>query len=446
MDIKCKVSKNTYLVVYGNDKVSMKFPKGIELDKQPFNETNVRNNAFSLTWSLSSMDRLNYDFGEVFFKNFILNTCYGDIPTLADERNIKTDVLFREFEEARKKIFFNDEKEKPQIFDEKFSDPKKAVILLSFGKDSLLSFGLASEIGMDVSLVFNVDTWEDSHEYNKKVSIYKDFKKNFKNKSYLLYDTSEKIHELDYPKHFQDFMCSTTLLHYTLLTMPIVHIEHAGSVIMGNEQNFNDPYINKDGLTAFVHPDQTSKFMSGFNSLLSSYTRKNVSLVSPVEPIYNLFEMKILHSRYPELLKYVMSCADDKLKKGSWWCNECPMCAKSFLYTKAFGFDAKKMHLNRNFFEKGCEKLYPVFNRNPERTYEKPPKVRDEQLLSFYLAYKNGVKGYLIDKFKKECLNEAKQRYEELHKTFFGIHPADSLPKSMKQDITSIYKEEMSKL
>lgn len=445
MNIKCKVAKGKYVIFVENHKFSIRFPKELELSKHSFNETNLKSNTFSVTWPLSSKKRINYDFREAFFKDFILKTCYTDIPTVADENDIDTNKLFKEFDDAKKNIYFKDKNEGSCIFKERFSNPEKALILMSFGKDSLLSFGLAKEIGMDVSIFFNVDTGEDDCEFNKKLIILKRFKKDFKNKSYLLYDNTESILGLDFPDYFKDFVSSTTLLHYTLLAMPISHLEHASSILVGNEQNLSDSYINKDGIKAYVHPDQTSEFMQGFNALLSIYTNNNTKVVSLIESIYNLFEIKILYSRYPELLKYVMCCADERLNKGR-WCYRCPMCAKAFLYTKAFGFDTKRIHLYKSFFGKQHKKLYPLFNKNPKRTHEKPPKVRDEQLLSFYLAYKKGAKGYLVDKFKKEFLDEAKERYEELHKIFFGIHPTASMPKKIKQDIISIYKEEINNL
>jgi hypothetical protein len=398
MDISCKVSKNTYVTVCGDNRVSITFPKGmIDLSKHAFNKTNARNNAFSVTWPLSSKESTYYGFGEVFFKDFILKTCHKDVPTVADENNIDTDRLFKEFDDTKNKINFKNKK-------------------------------------------------EEDHEFNKKLLILKKFKREFKNKSYVLYDTTERVLNQDFPSHFKDFVSSTTLLHYTLLAMPIAKLEQVKSILVGNEQNMNDEYTNNDGVKTIVNPDQTSEFMQEFNSLLSTYTNNNNQVVSLIEPIYNLFEIKMLYSRYPELLKYVMSCADERLKRGERWCLKCPMCAKAFLYTKALGLEPKRIHLYDNFFEKRHKNLYPLFNKSPERTHEKPLRMRDEQLLSFYLAYKKGSKGYLVEKFKKEFLDEAKERYEELHKTFFGIHPAPSIPKEIKQDIISIYKEEMNKL
>ncbi len=446
MNVKYRISKNKYHVFYDGVRSFIRFPKEIDLSSGPSNDSILKNNVFSVSWPLAFKERVQYDFGEVFFSDFILKTCSTDVSEIAEDCRVDTRELLRDFEEARKNIFFSEVRESSCVFDNVFSDANKAMILMSFGKDSLLSFGIAGEIGMDVSLFYNFESSNDKdYESRKKVSILKRFSKSFNNRSYLLRDTTERLTVNALPSRFRDFVSSTTLFHFALLTLPIASKENIGSIIIGNEQNFNDTFVNRDGFRAYVTPDQNSEFMNGLMSLLLDFTGRNVRLMSLVEPVYNVLEFRVLYSRYPHLLKYLMSCADDRLKKGMWCC-QCPMCAKAFLYTKAFGFDPRRIHLNKSFFGKEHWSLYPLFNSAPERSYEKPQKVRDEQLLSFYLAYKNGAKGYLIDEFKRRFLDEAKERYDELHKTFFGIHPSSTIPDKIRNDVLSIYMEEISKL
>jgi hypothetical protein len=86
-----------------------------------------------------------------------------------------------------------------------------------------------------------------------------------------------------------------------------------------------------------------------------------------------------------------------------------------------------------------------LFNKHTERVLEKPRAVRDEQLLAFYLAYRNKDKGYLIDEFKRKFLSEAKAREDELYNKFFTVYNAVSLFGKLKREVNSIYKEELSK-
>ena len=78
-------------------------------------------------------------------------------------------------------------------------------------------------------------------------------------------------------------------------------------------------------------------------------------------------------------------------------------------------------------------------------TYAHTKVGRDEQLFAFYLAAKRGSKGGLIEDFKKSPLfQEAKEREEELQKTFCTLHTSISVPKELRNIVNSIYKEELS--
>ena len=77
-------------------------------------------------------------------------------------------------------------------------------------------------------------------------------------------------------------------------------------------------------------------------------------------------------------------------------------------------------------------------------TYANTDIARDEQLFAFYSAVKKGVKGDLIDEFKgSKFFIEAKEREDELFKTFCSIYDSISVPKELKEEIISIYKEEL---
>jgi len=444
MRVSTNITKNNYEIIIDGKPFRVTYPREISLEP-PFNKPILQNIAFSQTWPFSFIGRVSYDFGQVFFKKLILKTCYNDTPVIAEENKLDT----REFQERYKNsitnIYFKNESAKSTIFEEGFSDSDSAILLLSFGKDSLLSFGLANELGLNVSVFFNSDTIGHEHEFNKKKELAKRFEKEFKVKVYNIDDCTDLIKDPDNTKYIQDLQGSALVLYYSLLALPLSYKEKAKYIIVGNEQNFNDPFVNKDGFKAYVTADQTVKFMEEANSLLEKFTNKNQRLLSLIEPIYNLFEMKILYSRYPNLLKYTMSCSNEKLKKGQ-WCYKCPMCAKAFLYAIAVNGNSSQMNFHQNLFNREFAALYPLFNKNPTRIYEKPPKVRDEQLLAFYLAYKNKARGYLIDKFRKLYLEEAEERYDELHNTFFGIHPGFTMPTDIKQKVNSIYKEELNRI
>ena len=68
----------------------------------------------------------------------------------------------------------------------------------------------------------------------------------------------------------------------------------------------------------------------------------------------------------------------------------------------------------------GISSLQNIICRCKE-SYEKSKEAYDQQLLAFYLAYRNKAKGYLIDLFKKKYLKQAKQREDELINKFLKV-------------------------
>jgi len=108
----------------------------------------------------------------------------------------------------------------------------------------------------------------------------------------------------------------------------------------------------------------------------------------------------------------------------------------------AHGFDLKSVGL-RSMLSRRFRNYYTLFGMNPKiDRYEKSTETRDQQLLAFYMAYKNGVKGQLIDLFKKMFLSEAVTRADELRKKFFKIYKTD-LPNNLRTKLHTILKEEL---
>lgn len=109
----------------------------------------------------------------------------------------------------------------------------------------------------------------------------------------------------------------------------------------------------------------------------------------------------------------------------------------------AHNIDPKKVGL-RNMLSRHFMKFYRLFGLNPEiDRYEKSNQARDQQLLAFYMAYKNGVEGQLIDLFKEKFLSEAVAREDELYKQFFRVYNTD-VHTDFEKKLYSIFKEELT--
>jgi len=389
-------------------------------------------------YTMFNNEIFDFDFSKPHFKELSDKSVLGDIPRISEEDKVNVDELVKKFN--NKNIKFKDDNVK--VIDN-IDVNESCLIGMSFGKDSLLSYGIADEIGLKPKLVMVQDFWDKEAEH--KFDLLDKFEEEFDLDVNTIYDSLDDMsaYKRINKTSSEGIVGANAMNSYIMMLMPFAVKYGSSRIIFGNEQNFNDYYL-KDNLRVYPSYEQSSEWMTHQNKALSAFTNNKVKVNSFIEPIYNIAEVKVLFNRYPQVAKYQMSCSlGNTRKRRERWCYNCPMCAKAFLYLKANNVDPKLVKFNFDFFNKECLKFYPLFNSDPERIYEKPKEVRDEQLFAFYLVFRNKATGYLIDKFKNEFLDEAKQREDELYKKFFGVHNSESISGSVKQKVESIFKEEL---
>ena len=109
---------------------------------------------------------------------------------------------------------------------------------------------------------------------------------------------------------------------------------------------------------------------------------------------------------------------------------------------KAFDIDPERAGLHKNLFGKRYKRYFSLFGGRATEEQEHSRQAKDEQLLAFYMAAEKGATGYLIDKFKRVYLKEARRRKKKLFKQFFSLYPAH-LPKEVSGKLNRIYKDEL---
>ncbi|NUM25506.1 MAG: hypothetical protein HUU49_02645 [Candidatus Buchananbacteria bacterium] len=395
--------------------------------------------------SLQTDEVLPYRLSRPINKELVSYGIVGDIPRLAYLSNVSIAELldmYRDNEE--KEIFKQTDLTNGTIAVTTEND--KAILALSFGKDSLLSYGLAQELGLSFRLVYVKEMEElNSAEEKFKNAIIADFTAEENVSIDFLTDNIDEIFfDLKFARKVEDLENTNGMLAFALELAPFACYYRAKYLLFGNEANFSDYY--PDG-SYKIYPsfDQSILYAKEENRLFDCLTSGKIQIASLVEPIYNIVEMALLVNRYPKLLKYMMSCSPKETDPDK-WCYGCPMCAKAFLYLVAVGGRAEQIGFNRDFFKQEYKDLYPLFNKNVKRVYEKPTAVRDEQLLSFLFAYRRGARGALIDLFKEEYLVEAEKREPELREKFLTIHETATIPEFIKEKLIHIYQEEIKKL
>ncbi len=384
-----------------------------------------------------------YNFTKPYLKKFIEYGIQNDLPRIAYENNVSLKELFQ-FSKKKKDYFSNSLRKNTLKFKETFKD--HIIIAMSFGKDSLLTYGLAKELKLNCHFVYvkEMENRNSVEELYKK-EILDNFSKKEKVKIDCLIDNIDNIYYDDKIKPIiKGFDNTNGMLAFALELMPFAFFYKANYIVFGNEANFSD-YFLYQGFKTYPSFDQTAIYTKEKNKYLNHFTNSSVQVLSLIEQIYNIFEMSILVHRYPNLLQYLMSCSPQQ-ESSDKWCYNCPMCAKSFLYLRAVGGKENQIGFKKNFFDKKYGNLYPLFNAKIKRTYEKPKEVRDEQLLAFLMCYQLKNNGYLINVFKKRYLKEAKKREGELRNKFLKIHKNCNIPKDIENKLVKIYSEELKKI
>ncbi|HLC96933.1 MAG TPA: hypothetical protein VJH97_06445 [Candidatus Nanoarchaeia archaeon] len=381
---------------------------------------------------------LHFEFPSPALKSLGDRCMQKDIPRIAAEDKCSANKLYETL--AQSKITF-DEGELEELNTDETTDA--CLLGLSFGRDSLLSYGLAKEADMEPKLAMVQDVWD--HEATEKYKLLRSFEKEHKEKVVVLLDYSDDLssdRSINKPDS-EGIVRANAMNGYAVLLVPFALQCKTRYIVFGNEQNFNNYYKDSEGHAVYPSYDQSSEWMQQQRTELLRFTNQQIEVCSLVEPLYNLAELKILFSRYPQLAKYQMSCDLTETKEKVRWCQKCPACVNTFLDMTAHGFDPASVGFTENLLGTKQRSLFSLFNPFPKSVYEKPVEVRDEQLYSFYLASRNGAKGALIEEFKKQYRSEAIEREDELHKKFMGIHQSN-MPAPFRNKLKSIFKEELA--
>ena len=372
-----------------------------------------------------------------FFQNFVM-----DIPSCADVDGTYTSELLKEF--MNLKTRFKDNEIKFPVYNEP-SREDSSIVSLSFGKDSLLTWAVCRELGLNPQAAYIVEPvllYEEKHKYG----LDKKFQVEFGVELQTIDHTAGQLRDgfiLGVGKTELGWGLQST--QYSLMLLPIAHKWNSRYILFGNEQSCGEFYYDKEGFICYPAYDQCHIWTTQIDSMTRQLTSGNVRTMSVIEPLNDIAVVYSLSKRYPDVAKYHMSCfVETEAGRNNRWCMDCSVCCKMYLLIKASGYDPRDVGLNRNMLGEEMRDYFSLFGGSNVNTYALTGRGRDEQLFAFYLAWRNGDKSPLVEEFEKRFLDEAKGREDELHKTFFGIQESITMPNGIKNKVESIYKEVLS--
>jgi len=372
-----------------------------------------------------------------FFQNLVM-----DLPSCADVDGTSTSELLKEFMNLKTR-FKDNEIKFPTFKDETRED--SSVVSLSFGKDSLLTWAVCRELGLNPQTAYIVEPvllYEEKH----KDKLAKEFMKEFGVELQKIEHTMGNFRDgmrLGVGKTELGWGLQST--QYAMMILPIAHMFQSRYILFGNEQSCGEYYHDREGYVCYPAYDQCHIWTTQIDLITRQLSGGGVRTMSVIEPLNDIAVVYTLYKRYPEVSKYHMSCfVDTEAGRDHRWCMDCSVCSKMYLLVKASGFDPRKVGLNRNMLTEDCREYFSLFGGSDVNTYALTGRGRDEQLFAFYLAWRNGDRSPLVEEFEKRFLDEAKGREDELYKTFFGINEAITLPGHIRDQAVSIYKEVLS--
>jgi len=402
----------------------------------------VDNLSYLLTCAfplVSGFKKIRYNTSYPLLKPFFQQMVVRDIPSSTEDYPFSTTEVLKNF--LNLEIEFKDYNIKNPVYRIK-PDKDRVIIPLSFGKDSLLTLAVAREMGLKPICIYINDT-VSRLENKLKLKLVEKISRDYNVNCFIIKNQIENFNDFEYWGQNESCLGYAHMIAgFCLLTLPFAYFFKARYIALGNQQDMSFSFWNKEGYRAFPSYDQSLEGTRQLNAIIKISTQNKVNVISLIEPLTNLAVTKILHYRYPDVSKIEISCdALNTLENRQRWCLNCSKCARLYIFMKAWGINTKELGFTRELLGKESEKLYSLFSGKLTDNYEKSKQARDEQLLAFYLAYKNDTKGYLIDEFKKKFLAEAERREKSLQKKFLKLHSMETIPENLKSRVGKIYRQ-----
>lgn len=373
--------------------------------------------------------RLMYDYG-LFYS-------MSEAPYEFTDKNLTMESVMKSVYNAEFSVHFSGPV--PPI--EKLTVPpvkKNAVVMpISFGKDSLLTFAVCRELGFAIHPIFFEEP-TCTYQNIKKRELRSSFNREFGVSVTPFVNSLGALRQAGSMMWGWDML----LLQYTTLLLPYVYHLAPQYFFWSNEQSTNEHATTRDGYRVNYTHEQSVQWVLGLTNLYRMFGI-NTTIASLLEPIHELVILSILHRRYPQIGKYQLSCDGEKTKHR--WCGRCFECARVYLFFMALGIDPTSVGLMDNMFDRRKRSLFYLFSETREDVnivFQSYP----ERLLAFYLAYKRGVRGGLMDEFQKRLLPIVEKQKHALFSKYLTVHESRSIPDVLRPRVHALYREEVAKL
>jgi hypothetical protein len=408
----------------------------------------TQNLAFALTFQMpylySTLHRMVYNMPvplseAFFFKGLSLALPSTAIMQTQKDARITSNLLRRLFDIEY--VFSSHKADIPPYNRTSMSD--RAIMPFTFGKDSLLTYSLAQELGIKVYPVFISEPYSPYEEMTKKL-LSEPFRKEFHTQISFLRNSLGVLRD---PNGWYGWELQLT--QYSMMLLPYVYAKRAGYILFSNEQSCNDTVVDSDGFRCNPVFEQSHSWLLQ-NSLMTSVIGGNsLSIGSLLEPVHEIAIIRILHKRYPKIAKFQTSCdLPEKPKNDSRWCENCSKCGRIYMFLLAHGINPKTVGFTHDLTRQKYHHLYTIFYSNhvKEYGYDQSEAGKNEQILAFLMAYKRGIRGPIMTTFARRFLAFARKHERKLRQIYFSLHSTKTIPQDLKAHVMRIYHSELDRL
>lgn len=316
---------------------------------------------------------------------------------------------------------------------------RKAAMLFSFGKDSLLTYALLKEIGIDPLLYFMAEP-HSGYEVGNKRSLIHSFQIEHKAIVYMINNQLGLLRQ----KEGQWWGWDMLLTQYSLQLIPYIKHHRCGYYFLSNEQSTNELDIDKEGYLVNTTYEQSIDWVQHLNNLFRIFSLPTI-VSSILDPIHEIVIMYILHRHYPAIAKYQLSCDNEhKSAQNKRWCESCDECARIFMFMLAIGADPKTIGFTGSMLGRN-KKLFVIFSIvNKIHDVSKLTSGQAERLLSFHLAYLRGNRFGVMKLYESNILPRLKNKMPALVSRFIKIYPNSISHTEISNKLLHIYQKEIA--
>jgi hypothetical protein len=347
-------------------------------------------------------------------------------------------------------VFASDE---PVVWAKPFKARDTAVISFTSGKESLLTLAMCMELGLEPILI-NVVEPSNTYEHGHKIKILRELNKEFGIKYYSIPQEAGLFHDAKWMASRDTSMgWGNQLMYYMFIYLPFVFHHGARYLFYGNEASCDMETFNSEGFRSNFCYDQSSHWTIQQDIMMRLLTGGSSRVGSLVGPLNEIAVIKCLHSGFPELAKYQMSCfCDDPSVSEYRWCCSCSKCARNYAFIQAVDGDVKGVGFWRDMFSEEYKGLFSAFNGEETYGFDRSGLGREEQELALFLASEKMPDNPFLQEFNRRSkynnVNYGEGTSFDLIKRdyayYFTPQEYPAIPGELKDKVYDIYNKILS--